>query len=198
MARSLSPLRTIQSPAKRDFFGVATAGSGDLDGDGYDDILIGAPLAGKGIRNHGMVYAYSGATGDQMLAIPGFGATNYLGRAVAGAGDVNGDGIPDILASGWIQSDLGVAYGRVYVFCGLDGTVLKAVTSFEAGDGFGYTIASLGDLTGDGVPDLLVGQFRDGRIGFYKGSKGEDGRLTFGAHEWLQAGGEDAKIPGVW
>ena len=62
----------------------------------------------------------------------------------------------------------------------------------------GYAAPGLADLTGDGVPDLLVGQFRDGRIGFYKGSKGEDGRLTFGAREWLQAGGEDAKIPGVW
>lgn len=62
----------------------------------------------------------------------------------------------------------------------------------------GYAAPSLADLNGDGVPDLLVGQFRDGKIGFYKGTKGEDGRLSFGDHEWLQAGGEIAKIPGVW
>lgn len=62
----------------------------------------------------------------------------------------------------------------------------------------GYAAPSLADLNGDGVPDLLVGQFRDGKLGFYKGSKSEDGKLSFGAHEWLQAGGEVAKIPGVW
>jgi hypothetical protein len=62
----------------------------------------------------------------------------------------------------------------------------------------GYASPGLADLNGDGVPDLLVGQFREGKIGFYKGSKGEDGKLSFGAHEWLQAGGEIAKIPGVW
>ncbi len=72
----------------------------------------------------------------------------------------------------------------------------------------GYAAPSLADLNGDGVPDLLVGQFRDGKIGFYKGSKGENGfykgskgengKLSFGAQEWLQAGGEIAKIPGVW
>ncbi|MBX3472906.1 MAG: FG-GAP repeat protein [Planctomycetes bacterium] len=62
----------------------------------------------------------------------------------------------------------------------------------------GYAAPSVADLNGDGVPDLLVGQFRDGKIGFYKGSRGKDGKLTFGAHEWLQAGGEVAKIPGVW
>ncbi len=62
----------------------------------------------------------------------------------------------------------------------------------------GYAAPSLADLNGDGVADLLVGQFRDGKIGFYKGSKGENGKLSFGAHEWLQAGGEIAKIPGVW
>ena len=62
----------------------------------------------------------------------------------------------------------------------------------------GYAAPSLADVTGDGVPDLLVGQFKAGKISLYKGSKGEDGKLSFGAHEWLQAGGEIATVPGVW
>lgn len=151
-----APLLTIRSPARRDFFGVATAGAGDLDGDGFDDLLVGAPLAGQGIKNHGMVHAYSGATGLEIFAIPGFGDKNYFGRAVAGAGDVNDDGVPDIIVSGWIHSELDVAYGRVYIICGLEGTVLKTITSFEADDAFGYTIVSLGDLNGDGVPEIAV------------------------------------------
>lgn len=62
----------------------------------------------------------------------------------------------------------------------------------------GYAAPSLADITGDGVPDMLVGQFRDGKITVYKGSKDADGRLTFGAGELLKAGGEDVVVPGVW
>jgi hypothetical protein len=62
----------------------------------------------------------------------------------------------------------------------------------------GYAAPSLADVTGDGVPDLLVGQFKEGKISLYKGIKGKDGKITFGAHEWLQAGGEIAAVPGVW
>ena len=62
----------------------------------------------------------------------------------------------------------------------------------------GYAAPNLADLNGDGVLDLLVGQFRDGKIGYYKGSKSEDGALTFGEHTWLMAEGEIAKVPGVW
>ena len=62
----------------------------------------------------------------------------------------------------------------------------------------GYAAPGLFDVTGDGVPDLLVGQFKEGKIALYKGTRSEDGKLTFGAQEWLMADGEVAKIPGVW
>lgn len=62
----------------------------------------------------------------------------------------------------------------------------------------GYAAPGLADINGDGVLDMLVGQFRDGKITVYKGSKDKDGRLTFGAGEPLMAGGEVAIIPGVW
>ncbi|MHC4840056.1 MAG: hypothetical protein ACYTDT_03715 [Planctomycetota bacterium] len=62
----------------------------------------------------------------------------------------------------------------------------------------GYAAPSLADVDGDGIQDLLVGQFKSGKIGFYKGSKTKDGQLKFGAHEWLKAGGEVASVPGVW
>lgn len=62
----------------------------------------------------------------------------------------------------------------------------------------GYAAPSLADIDNDGVLDMLVGQFKNGKITVYKGSKGEDGRLGFGAGEVLKAGGEDVVIPGVW
>lgn len=62
----------------------------------------------------------------------------------------------------------------------------------------GYASPCLADIDGDNVPELLVGQFNGGKIGVHKGSRSEDGKLSFGARTWLQAGGADAEIPGVW
>jgi hypothetical protein len=60
----------------------------------------------------------------------------------------------------------------------------------------GYAVPCLADLDGDGVRDLLVGQFKSGKISLFKGK--EAGSLDFGPHAWLQAGGADVQIPGVW
>lgn len=62
----------------------------------------------------------------------------------------------------------------------------------------GYAAPCLADIDGDGVRDLLVGQFRDGKISFYKGLKTDDGKLAFAKQKFLQAEGEDAVVPGVW
>jgi hypothetical protein len=60
----------------------------------------------------------------------------------------------------------------------------------------GYAVPCLADLDGDGVRDLLVGQFKKGKISLFKGK--EAGSTDFAAHAWLQAGGADVEIPGVW
>lgn len=62
----------------------------------------------------------------------------------------------------------------------------------------GYAFPSLADLDGDGVPDLLVGQFNQGKIGVYKGTRSKEGKLSFGERTWLQAEGAVVEIPGVW
>ena len=92
-------------------------------------------------------------------------------------------------------------------------SVLGAADTYEfeapelltAGDGAaivteapGYAAPCLADIDGDGVRDLLVGQFRNGKIGFYKGLKSDDGKLKFAKQQFLQADGEDAIVPGVW
>lgn len=61
----------------------------------------------------------------------------------------------------------------------------------------GYASPCFADIDGDGVNDLLVGQFAGGKIAFYKGSK-KNKQLSFAKKEWLQANGGVAKIPGVW
>ena len=62
----------------------------------------------------------------------------------------------------------------------------------------GYAAPCLADLDGDGIRDLLVGQYNEGKFGFYKGLKTEDGTLAFATREWLKAGDEIAKVPGIW
>jgi len=62
----------------------------------------------------------------------------------------------------------------------------------------GYAAPCLADVDGDGIRDLLVGQYSEGKFGFYKGLKTEDGTLAFAAREWLKAGDEIAKVPGMW
>ncbi|MCB9895822.1 MAG: FG-GAP repeat protein [Planctomycetes bacterium] len=62
----------------------------------------------------------------------------------------------------------------------------------------GYAAPCLADIDGDGVRDLLVGQFKSGKINFYKGLKSDDGTLKFARQQFLQADGEDAVVPGVW
>jgi hypothetical protein len=153
---SSEPWLTIQSPNRFDLFGAAKSSAGDIDGDGFDDIIIGAPLAGPNSVNPGRAHVYSGATGQELLQIPGFGKDDYFGRSVAGAGDTNGDGVPDILVAGWYHSERGTPYGRVYLLSGTDGKLLRTLTSYEAEDGFGYTITSLGDLNGDGVHEIAI------------------------------------------
>jgi len=58
----------------------------------------------------------------------------------------------------------------------------------------GYACPCWADLTGKGAPDLLVGQFRGGKIRVYK----HQGGMKFAAGEWLKAGGTEAEVPGVW
>ena len=75
---------------------------------------------------------------------------------------------------------------------------LKAADKVVEVEQPGYASPCVADIDGDGVPDLLVGQFNDGKIAVHKGTRGTDGKLSFGAHSWLQAGGADAVVPGVW
>ena len=62
----------------------------------------------------------------------------------------------------------------------------------------GYAFPCMFDIDGDGMQDLLVGQFNDGKIAVYKGIKTADGKRDYAERQWLQAGGEDVVVPGVW
>ncbi|HKB17012.1 MAG TPA: VCBS repeat-containing protein, partial [Planctomycetota bacterium] len=122
------------------------AGIGDVDGDGIPDIAVG--VAGTGLFNDGSVSLYSGATGTSLWSA--FGALfQTLGRAVAGPGDLNGDGIPDVVATG---------VNVLRAFSGTNGAVLYSVPGAPGGSGpFDRSLAVAPDRDGDGVAELLAG-----------------------------------------
>ncbi len=152
-----SLLYDFQTPSK-DEFGGSVAGPGDLNHDGYDDLLIGAPAAQVGaMTNAGAVYAYSGFDGSFLFKIEGTNSYDRLGYSMDSVGDVNDDGYPDLMVGipGADPNGLNNA-GSAVVFSGLDQSVLFQVDGLEADANFGKRVLHAGDVSGDGVDDSLI------------------------------------------
>jgi hypothetical protein len=149
----------FEGQSGEDFFGASVAGAGDVNGDGVPDIIVGAPQADPGGRtNAGSAFVFSGANGAQLFRFEGQAAGDGLGYPVASAGDVNGDGVPDIIV-GATGADPGGRSdaGSAFVFSGKNGTQLLRSDGEAAGDMMGSSVASAGDVNDDGAPDIIVG-----------------------------------------
>lgn len=141
-----------------EFFGSAVASAGDVDGDGLDDLLIGArQSAPGGSMRTGSVELLSGGTGARIRLYAGANENDQFGSAVAGVGDVDGDGVPDHLI-GAPYADPNQAYlaGTATLYSGATGATLYEMHGLQ-GDRLGTEVAGVGDLDGDGTPDFLVG-----------------------------------------
>ncbi|MFH1469433.1 MAG: MopE-related protein [Pseudomonadota bacterium] len=156
--------------AAGDAAGAALAGGGDVDGDGLADVLVGAPCADDRADDGGAVYLALGPVGSGNLALDAseavFGGDFdgiMAGSAVAGAGDVDGDGHDDFLIGAPGLEESGAALGAAYLvlgpvtgrlcICGADAKIYGAMD----GDLAGSAVALLGDVDGDGYGELLIG-----------------------------------------
>ncbi len=164
------------------FFGGALAWPGDIDGDGYDDLLVGAFRAGDAGENAGKAYLFLGgeepdSDPDLILLGPAEGA--YFGRGVAGLGDVNGDGYCDFAVGAPRTTN-----GNVYVYFGgpvLDGTADLILEGPEEDCRFGESVAGLGPIDGNtgndfaaGAPRLSIDHLWRGGVFVYSGGSGLD------------------------
>ena len=144
-------------------FGISVAAAGDVDGDGTPDLVVGANTDSVLAPNGGAAFVYSGATGALLHEIHGDTPFLQLGQAVAGVGDLDGDGHADIAVGIPSDDTNGLNAGAVRIYSGATGGLLYSIHGSSAGDQLGRSIARIEDTNADGVPDFVVGApFEDG------------------------------------
>ncbi|MBL8840909.1 MAG: FG-GAP repeat protein [Planctomycetes bacterium] len=141
--------------------GHAIANVGDLDGDGRDNLVVGSPWWDAGITfSCGRVYVYPEVgNGGPLYAIDGTQTGAQFGHAICGVGDVDGDGAADFVVGSpyWNTSTL-VDAGKLELFSGATGALLRTLTGSAANEKLGLVLAPIGDLNGDGKPEVLCGE----------------------------------------
>ena len=176
--------------ADSDRFGRSVANVGDLNGDGIQDIAVGTDRDDSGGFNRGAVYVLllnsdgtvksSTKIANNLNGGPTLADFDYFGRAVAGVGDLDGDGINDLAVGAVGDDEGGSARGAVHVlFLDSDGSArssariahnLAGGPSLNDYDGFGESLASAGDLNGDGINDMVAGAVGDDTGGLLRGA----------------------------
>jgi len=163
----------LESDQSGALFGRSVASAGDVNGDGYADVIVGAHLYDAGEADEGAAFVFLGspagvadgspATAHAQLESDQAGAN--LGWSLATAGDVNGDGYADVIVGARSYDAAQSNGGAAFVFLGAasgigDGTPSSAhvqLESDQANSGFGASVATAGDVNGDGYADVIVG-----------------------------------------
>jgi hypothetical protein len=200
---SSSPDWTLQGNQTGARFGASVSSAGDVNGDGYDDVIVGSPEATNGILNEGAAYVFhgSGSGLSTSWAWREFGewSSGHFGFSVSEAGDVNGDGYGDVIIGAPEYDADHQVEGRASVYLGSStGLATSAVRSYYSGQAFarmGRAVSTAGDLNGDGYSDVVVGipyydngQANEGQVRFYLGGPSGPAASPVATREINQAG----------
>jgi UDP-3-O-[3-hydroxymyristoyl] glucosamine N-acyltransferase len=183
-SQAMTPDQVLESNEPNSQFGISVAGAGDVDGDGYGDLLVGAPQIDAGQTNEGRAYLFRGSASG-LIPTPawtfdGNETEAQNGFQVAGAGDVNKDGYADVLVAAPYGDDGQADEGVVRLFLGsasgLSATPAWTSGANQANAAWGWSISTAGDVNGDGYADVLVGAYlydqnttNDGAVALFLG-----------------------------
>ena len=190
--------------------GESVSSAGDINGDGFDDVIVGAPDGDISIANVGNSYVVFGKAasftattdlstldGSNGFRLDGIAAADNSGASVSSAGDINGDGFDDVIigaekADPGGQSNAGESYvifGKAdwtgvsnFALSTLDGSNGFQLDGIDASDGSGVSVSSSGDVNGDGYDDMLIGAWSADPGG--QSGAGES-YVVFGKASWV-------------
>ena len=173
-----SVLLTLNGLEVNGNFGQDIACPGDVNGDGTIDFSItatGDSLAG--MTRPGAAYLFSGATGTPIYSWPGDSDYNLYGWSIGNAGDINSDGVADIMVGHiFYDSPQNNRVGRVDFYSGADGSLLRQIAGSEYWEDLGSDVSLIGDMDNDGVNDHLLGadgRAYGGRAYIHSGASGD-------------------------
>ena len=172
-------MTTIEVNQSEAYLGDQVAGAGDVNNDGYDDIIIAAPNFDNGQTDEGAVYLHlgsaSGISSTPTLMLEGNQASCYFGSTIAAAGDLNNDGFDDVLISAVTYDNGEVNEGMVFIYygnaSGLNTTPAYTLEANQAGAYFGRGLSGNADVNNDGFTDIAIG------ADFYSGGQTWEGRV---------------------